>query len=67
MSLSAGIYTCMTSLLLEILDCVDFTDEFILKCIKDVRAGNISDEEFRLLVTSHERRHKLVALKKENH
>jgi len=56
----------MTSLLLEILDAVHFTDEFVLKCIKDVRVGNIGDEEFMLLVTAHERRYKLVALRDEN-
>jgi hypothetical protein len=54
--------------LLPYLHCLDWTDETILKAVKDLEAGNLTAEQFDQVVTGHERLYKLKALaeKEEN-
>jgi hypothetical protein len=54
--------------LLPYRDCLDWTDETILRAVKDLECGNILLQEFDQVVTAHERRFKLAALaeKEEN-
>jgi hypothetical protein len=50
--------------LLPYLNVVDWTDETVLKAVKDLACGNISLTEFDQVVSAHERRFKLAALLK---
>ena len=48
--------------LLPYRDCLDWTDEFILKAVKDPEWVNIVMQEFNSAITAHERLYKLKAL-----
>lgn len=52
--------------LLPYLNYIDWTDETVLKAVKDLECGNISVGEFDQVVTAHERRYKLAALVKND-
>lgn len=52
----------MLTHLLPYLNTLDWTDETVLKAVKDLECGNITGEEFEQVVTGHERRFKLAAL-----
>jgi hypothetical protein len=48
--------------LLPYRDCLDWTDETILKAVKDLECGTITLTEFDRVVMGHERLYKLLAL-----
>lgn len=51
--------------ILPYLNSIDWTDETVLKAVKDLECGNISVMEFDQVVTAHERLYKLRALAKK--
>jgi hypothetical protein len=48
--------------LLPYRDSLNWTDETILKAVKDLECGNINLQEFDRVVVRHERLYKLLAL-----
>ena len=56
----------MLAHLLLYLNSVDWTDETILKAVKDLGCRNIILDEFERVVIAHERLYKLLALVKND-
>lgn len=56
----------MLSALLSYLNCLDWTDETILKAVKNLVSDNLTADQFDQMMTAHERRYKLRALVKND-